>query len=91
MNDSYYTHTIFGIIVDVNLLFYNLGIPFDLNIHSSSTGRYKTHYNLSWTLKSFAPIQKTELQFKRKVCIALNTKWAFSPLIFPVFAVMVAV
>ena len=79
--------TIFGIIVDVNLLFYNLGIPFDLNIHSSSTGRYKTHYNLSWTLKSFAPIQKTELQFKRKVCIALNTKWSFSTLIFPVFAV----
>jgi len=48
------------------------GIPFDLNIHSSSTGRYKTHYNLSWTLKSFAPIQKTELQFKRK---AKNGKW----------------
>ena len=91
MNDSYNTHTIFGIIVDANLLFYYLGIPFDLNIHSSSTGRYKTHYNLSWTLKSFAPIQKTELQFKRKVCIALNTKWSFSPLIFPVFAVMVAV
>ena len=43
------------------------GIPFDLTFHSSSTGRYKTQYNLSWTLKSFVPIQKTELQYKTKV------------------------
>jgi len=48
------------------------GIPFDLTFHSSSTGRYKTHYNLSWTLKSFVPIQKTELQYKTK---AKNGKW----------------
>ena len=48
------------------------GIPFDLTFHSSSTGRYKTHYNLSWTLKSFVPIQKTELQYKNKVSNVLS-------------------
>ena len=57
---------------------FHLGIPFDLNFHSSSTGRYKTHYNLSWTLKSFVPIQKTELQYKRKVSTGWYKKWLFS-------------
>ena len=53
--------------ISLNTIIIFSGIPFDLTFHSSSTGRYKTHYNLSWTLKSFVPIQKTELQYKTKV------------------------
>ena len=60
-------YQIFILMILSNTIVIFSGIPFDLTFHSSSTGRYKTHYNLSWTLKSFVPIQKTELQYKTKV------------------------
>ena len=64
---NWINHQIFISTILSNIIIIFSGIPFDLTFHSSSTGRYKTHYNLSWTLKSFVPIQKTELQYKTKV------------------------
>ena len=43
------------------------GIPHDLYIQSSSSGRHRTFYNLTWTLKSFAPLEETEVSYKAMV------------------------
>ena len=43
------------------------GTPFDLDITSSSVGLYKHTYNLTWTVKTFVPLDETEISYRKTV------------------------
>jgi len=41
------------------------GTPFDLDISSSSQGIYKHTYNLTWTVKTYVSLDKTEISWRK--------------------------
>ena len=43
------------------------GTPFDLDISSSSQGIYKHTYNLTWTVKTYVSLDKTEISWRKTV------------------------
>jgi len=59
------------------------GIPHAIQVLSSSNGRHRTIYNLTWTLKSFALLEETEILYKKTV---KQSQWTSHTLRSPVLS-----
>lgn len=60
-----YTCSAVNKIGDGQAVVFLTGIPFGLDFTSSTLGLYKSSYNLTWTVKTFSPLDETEISYRR--------------------------